>query len=277
MTATLVLERGTLLGLFGIQLAAGMVIFLPWLEVVGRGFARLMNGFALLFVLAIGWTQLQAPEASIALTAPGALAALGLIGLAAALLLQQGGLAVEVVWLQRATTWLAAVVALVAAGLYFRLFLAGGPAWHDGLRLAGMFTSLGVLGAVMTAMILGHWYLVNFNLAIAPFRLMGAILIGALVARLLVTGVALPAAPALMASVAPELTLTRFCLNHVIELPIRVLFGQLVPLAFACMTLHVIGLRNKQAATGLLYATIVPLLIGEAIAGFLLVVTKVPV
>lgn len=257
----------SLFGLFLVQLALGMVAFLPLLGVVGTGFARFVSLLALAMLGGVCAVQLQLE---------GAIEhdALAIVVLAAALVVYQGLLSVAGPRVFRATTLVLGASALVAGGAYFAAYLVGDTSGNDALRLAGLFGTLLCLGAVMVAMILGHWYLVNFDLALTPFRTMGWALVGALVLRL---ALSLAAIPVLAATVPGVSGVEDFAMRHAFELLPRVLFGQVVPIAFAAMTLHTIGLGNKQAATGLLYATIIPILIGETMANVVFLLTRVPV
>jgi hypothetical protein len=57
----------------------------------------------------------------------------------------------------------------------------------------------------------------------------------------------------------------------------RVGFGLAVPLVFGWMIWGSIKVRNTQSATGILYATIVLVLVGEAFSKYLYLFTGIPV
>ena len=156
---------------------------------------------------------------------------------------------------------LALTAALLPAGDTLR-WLAGAQA------LAGA----GVLGSSMAAMLLGHFYLVVPGLAIEPLRDLARGLIGALLARALLSGltlivVGLPPADA----AAPDAQLMAVILPTM-----RLMFGLLGPLVLGVMAERTVAIRSTQSATGILYGVVVFVLIGEGVAAHLLVRTGVP-
>ncbi|RMF61589.1 MAG: hypothetical protein D6743_13310, partial [Calditrichaeota bacterium] len=57
----------------------------------------------------------------------------------------------------------------------------------------------------------------------------------------------------------------------------RVAFGLVVPLIFGFMVWSAAKIRSTQSATGILYATIVLVLLGETFARVLFLITGIPV
>ena len=57
----------------------------------------------------------------------------------------------------------------------------------------------------------------------------------------------------------------------------RLLWGLVIPLALAAMSLHCARQRSNQSATGILYVDFFTVTVGEVLAKYLLVATTVPV
>ena len=125
----------------------------------------------------------------------------------------------------------------------------------------------GVLGSVVGAMLLGHWYLVVKDLPVAPLKALTVLFFVFLGARLALLGAAWAADPAGFARLADRAT---------VFLVVRLLFGLGAPLAMSWMIWGTVAVRSTQAATGILYGVVVFVLMGEAAARFLLLKTGIP-
>lgn len=159
------------------------------------------------------------------------------------------------------------LLSLLAGGLAYRVPHLGGLS-----TLVGVATGALVVGAAMSGMILGHWYLVTPGLSPRPLRTMTLVLLGALVAQTLL----LPVWLATAGGGGPD---AAALLTGVYSIPfwLRVLVGLVLPLAVAGMTLHCCRIRSLQSATGLLYVAVALVLAGEIAAKLLLVLAGVPV
>lgn len=142
---------------------------------------------------------------------------------------------------------------------------------------ASLLSSALLLGSALVTMILGHWYLIPPPL---PFRhlVRGATLF--LAACVIRTGV-FAVSVAFLASVShPAVraaTLRLFRVDgDVVFLALRVFWGILGPLVLALLVLRTARLQSNQSATGLLYVSLVFVLIGELLANFLLVQNALP-
>lgn len=114
------------------------------------------------------------------------------------------------------------------------------------------------LGGTVTAMLLGHWYLTAPTMSITPLSRLTQILGISLVIRCAVSILAWNmGSPALNGS----LLWTWFAL--------RWLAGILAPLVLCGMTLRILRYRNTQAATGVLFAAVILVFIGEMSATLL--------
>ena len=151
--------------------------------------------------------------------------------------------------------------ALMAAGLAVvaGIFVWGGP--KDVGPLAQGLASGAFIGATLTAMIAGHFYLNNARL---PFGILVNLCRLVLVAGAVTLAVSLVL---FFTSTDPFGRLERmFERGAVLEtmLPlVRVLAGGVFALALAWMALSCAKIRSNQSATGILYALVGVVLIGE--------------
>ncbi len=127
-----------------------------------------------------------------------------------------------------------------------------------------------ILGSIVDAMICGHWYLVNTGLSLEPIRAISRTLWAALAAKGLVLCVILyllhVASPPLFREIVVGMG-SLFWVRVIASIP----FGGLLN----WMSWKALEVDNTQAATGILYATIVFIIIGEFFAYFLTLVTGV--
>jgi hypothetical protein len=124
-----------------------------------------------------------------------------------------------------------------------------------GERLAGGLSSALLLGAALSAMLMGHNYLISPTMSLTPlFRLLAATA-AALLLRLGVEGYAL-----LHWTGAEKLT----GLNDVaLWLPVRWLIGFLLPGVLCWMAYQTARIRSTQSATGILYVVVIFCFLGE--------------
>jgi hypothetical protein len=126
-----------------------------------------------------------------------------------------------------------------------------GVAW----QAADELTSTALLGTAMTAMLIGHSYLIAPTMSIAPLvRLLGALAV-ATILRLAVAGAGL-----WFWSESHSLTI----LSEVtIWLPVRWLLGFVGPLVLAGLAWQTAKIRSTQSATGILYVVVILCFLGE--------------
>jgi len=144
-----------------------------------------------------------------------------------------------------------------------------------GGRQPAMFAAAAVaagalLGAVVVAMDLGHWYLVRARLSetylIRFARLLG--LAVALRAVLLIVGLVLFGADSIGGLPVYLRTVT---VDRGFFFWQRIFFGLLGPAVFAYMVSETARIRSTQSATGILYVAVIFVLIGELLARYLTV------
>ena len=124
-----------------------------------------------------------------------------------------------------------------------------------------------LLGSVLSAMLLGHWYLVVKDLPVTPLKTLTFLLFGSLAARLAVTAAAFLLDPDGGGRLVDRSFL--FVL-------IYGLFSLGTPIAMSWMVWGTVKIRSTQAATGILYGVTAFILMGEAASRFLLLRTGFP-
>jgi hypothetical protein len=123
-------------------------------------------------------------------------------------------------------------------------------------KFIGALSSAALLGAVMSAMLMGHNYLVAPSMSLVPlFRLLGALAV-ALVLRGVADGVALGA----WARVHSFDTLTN---DVLLWLPVRWLVGLVGSGVMCWMAWETAKIRSTQSATGILYVAVIFCFLGE--------------
>ena len=134
---------------------------------------------------------------------------------------------------------------------------------HFAWSVAGALASIGLLGSVNLAMLLGHWYLVVRGMAIDPLkRLSMATLVAAIVKVGLVILVIVVSWP------PPVIKDIFFWM--------RAGWGLLGPLALVPMVWGTVRIRSTMAATGILYVDVVAVVIGEVLGGWLSALSHLP-
>lgn len=157
------------------------------------------------------------------------------------------------------------------------VFQHGGPptaCWAvEGLRWVDPLAGAAVLGATLTAMLLGHSYLVAPGMAMDPLKRMTAAMAGALLVRALLAALGLVVLfagddVAWDASLSPTTFWLWICL--------RWLAGIAGPLVVTAMVWQTIKIRSTQSATGILYAGVILVFLGELTAALLTAQTGTP-
>lgn len=175
---------------------------------------------------------------------------------------------------------IAIVSGLAAAALIAGLFpeverVMRPPVW---LSAFSFMTSALMLGGVVGTMITGHWYLVNHKLSIQPLRAATIIFIVAGALRLIVVatllvGLWLGGEASQMAAIRHLFTFS----GEGIFFTARLLFGLIAPLIFGYMIWQTVKLHSTQSATGILYAAVVFVILGEAFSKFIFYFMNLPV
>ncbi len=133
------------------------------------------------------------------------------------------------------------------------------------LQVLSDFSSAAVLGSVITGMLLGHWYLTTPTMSIRPLSWFVTAIAVSAVARLFASGWA-----------AAQFGVAGDDLTRSIWLGIRWIGGIIVPLAAAFVVWKILKYRNTQSATGVLFAALILVFMGEMAAALLERDVRVP-
>ena len=164
--------------------------------------------------------------------------------------------------------------ALVAQAM---LATAGAPLEMRVLTAASFFSSTALLGGASTAMILGHWYLVIPSLQVAHLQSIVKVHIASMVVRVVVV------AAAVLVSIETWQPGSGPSFAHYITSVggiffwQRVLFGLGGPALLSYLTWETAKIQSTQSATGILYVDFFTVVVGEVLAKYLLLATRVPV
>lgn len=172
------------------------------------------------------------------------------------------------------TTVICGTVTLVTQAVSWSAVEMGPSIW---LTIASFISSAALLGGTSTAMILGHWYLVLPSMDVSLLQTVVKFHIGSTVLRIVVVGMAVGGA--LVSWESPSgVGYDRYILSlDGVFLWQRVLFGLAGPAVLAYLTWETAKIRSTQSATGILYVDLFAVIVGEVLAKYLLVSTRVPV
>jgi hypothetical protein len=165
-----------------------------------------------------------------------------------------------------------AAIVLEAAALS-----AGRSSATQALTMASFLSSAALLGGTCTAMILGHWYLVIPSMQVSHLQAIVKWHMASMVVRIAVVAAAVFLA---MATWQPGLGPSfRHYIMSVdgIFFWQRVLFGLVGPAILSYLTWQTAKIRSTQSATGILYVDLFTVVVGEILAKYILLATRVPV
>lgn len=169
-------------------------------------------------------------------------------------------------WVRTGRAVLLLLTGLTIAGVLLTADVPpSGSAGATWLSRAAPLASAAVMGAIVVAMLLGHAYLVSPNMSLAPLRQMLVVLGAALVVRGLLAGLA-----AAMLWSGNTLALRGATpVSFELLFAVRVLAGIVAPLVLVVLTWQTVKIRSTQSATGILYAAVAMVLLGELTAQWL--------
>jgi len=148
--------------------------------------------------------------------------------------------------------------ALLAAALVWVESLHSAPVSLAN-RLIGDATSAALLGTSLTAMLLGHSYLISPTMSIRPLNRMLAAIAATIVIRAAADGYA-------FVRWTSEHSLASLKGDAVLWLPVRAAVGLLAPLGLDWMAGQSARIRSTQSATGILYVVVIFCFLGELTA-----------
>jgi hypothetical protein len=176
-----------------------------------------------------------------------------------------------------------AIVAVAVAGGLAAIVLealavsAGRSGASQALTIASFLSSAALLGGTCTAMILGHWYLVIPSMQVSHLQSIVKWHMASMVVRVVVVVAAIVVA---LATWQPGLgpSFHRYIMSiDGIFFWQRVLFGLMGPAILSYLTWETAKIRATQSATGILYVDLFTVVVGELLAKYILLATRVPV
>jgi hypothetical protein len=145
------------------------------------------------------------------------------------------------------------------------------------MTVASFLSSAALLGGTCTAMILGHWYLVIPSLQVSYLQSIVKLHIVSMVIRVAVVAAAIFLAMATWEpGLGPSFRHYIFSISGIFFWQ-RVLFGLVGPALLSYLTWETAKIRSTQSATGILYVDFFTVVVGEVLAKYLLLATRVPV
>jgi protein NrfD len=166
----------------------------------------------------------------------------------------------------------AGVVALLSQAI---ALTTGGPP-VQAMTILSFFSSALLLGGSCTAMILGHWYLVIPSLQVSHLQSIVKFHMASMALRVAVVGAAIFVAIASWEpGLGPSFRHYIFSVAGIFFWQ-RVLFGLAGPAVLSYLTWETAKIRSTQSATGILYVDFFTVVVGEVLAKYLFLVTKVP-
>ncbi len=136
--------------------------------------------------------------------------------------------------------------------------LGNGITVKSWLVLLSNLSSSIVLGATLSGMLLGHWYLTTPTMSIGPLSWFARTLAVSAVLRLVMSGIAFG-----------QFGFASHDIVHLLWLILRIVGGILVPFATSVVVAKILKYRNTQAATGVLFAALILVFMGEMAAALL--------
>jgi len=144
------------------------------------------------------------------------------------------------------------------------------------MTAASALSSAALLGGACTSMVLGHWYLVIPSMEVRHLQRLVGFHIATLAGRWAVVAIVL--ALAVGVPLATGQSLRRYVTSvDGIFLWQRMLFGLAAPAVLSYLTWETAKIRSTQSATGILYVDFFTVVVGEVLAGYLLLSTGLAV
>lgn len=140
--------------------------------------------------------------------------------------------------------------------------------------LTAIFSSL-VLGLASGAMLFGHWYLIDRDLPVDYIRTFVRLLGLALTADLAIL-ILVPALLAFFGGSEASIAARSLAGSELGLMASRMLFGPAASIVLAWMCWQTLKIPHTMAATGLLYITVMSVLVGEMLGRFILFRTAIP-
>ena len=266
------MSLSAILFLFLVHLGVGVILVLAWVgREAGVKFFRFNAGTA---ALLIGAGFALRPEPA----SPGTLhtAATALLLIAeAAIVVYWATIGRTLASIRPALLWTAIATGLSAVILQALEISADAPGLMPLLTVASFLSSVALLGGACGAMVLGHWYLVVPSLDVAHLQSIVRLHIGSTVVRVVVVATAVLIAIVAWQPGVPNFERYIFSIDGIFFWQ-RIAFGLAGPAVLSYLTWETAKIQATQSATGILYVDFFTVIVGEVLAKYLLLSTKVP-
>jgi len=178
---------------------------------------------------------------------------------------------------RRAIAYLATLASGLAALVASALHFSPAPPWSLETLLypASFLVSALLLGATACGMLLGHWYLIDVGMPLAPFVRIWRLYRASLLLQLGTLALSL-ALLQVAGGAATSSALHALWTDHRELLWTRLGLGPIPALAIAWMIWRTLAIPQTMAATGLFYVAVLTTVVGEMLGRFLLYRTSLP-
>jgi hypothetical protein len=144
------------------------------------------------------------------------------------------------------------------------------------MTAASALSSAALLGGACTSMVLGHWYLVIPSMEVRHLQRIVGFHIVTLVGRVAIVVIVLALAVGVPLATGQSLRRYVTSIDGVFFWQ-RLLFGLAAPAVLSYLTWQTAKIRSTQSATGILYVDFFTVVVGEVLAGYLLLSTGLAV
>ena len=266
------MSLSSILFLFLVHLGVGLTLVLAWVRRdAGVKFFRFNAGTAVLLV-AIGFALRPASDQP---TAVHTAATVALLISEAALLVYWATIGRMLASIRPALLWTAISGGLAAVVLQALEISHDAPGLMPLLTVASFLSSVALLGGACGAMVLGHWYLVVPSMNVSHLQSIVRLHIGSMVVRVVVVAAAVALAIVTWQPGFPNFERYIFSVDGIFFWQ-RILFGLAGPAVLSYLTWETAKIQSTQSATGILYVDFFTVIVGEVLAKYLLLSTKVP-
>ncbi|QDU30516.1 hypothetical protein ETAA8_56610 [Anatilimnocola aggregata] len=188
-----------------------------------------------------------------------------------------------VIWMYEARSAGKAALIIVAAAAFFICLapsamspgattsVTAAPIVSPGIKTVEVLSGGLLVGLITTAMLLGHWYLNTPTMKLEPLQRLLVYLAIAILVRMVISviGTSCEAARLLQTSGGLQT-------SWLVFISLRWFAGLLLPLLLTYLTWQTLKIPNTQSATGILYAGVILVFIGELAAQMLSAATSFP-
>jgi protein NrfD len=273
------MSLSTVLFLFLAHLGVGIIFTLVFVSKdAGVKFFRFNAGLAaILLAVALAFRYGAFGPADVDTSRPGVFGLLALDVATAAVVIYWATVGRMLASIRPALVAVGVAGGLIAIVCEALAVTAGRSAASQALTIASFLSSAALLGGTCTAMILGHWYLVIPSMQVSHLQSLVKWHMASMVLRIVVVLAAIVLA---LATWQPGLGPSfRHYITSIdgIFFWQRVLFGLVGPAILSYLTWETAKIRSTQSATGILYVDLFTVVVGEILAKYILLATRVPV